>query len=122
MEDKTLRLVNPVLDASDDVGREAFHPPELLQASAARRIDQEKAVVWQIGMTILSVMTLKDCLDLYRTDELDQGIIEQQLVKISTNYSEPLISLVGSTLCFDPQIRIDFKRLTRLARDYNDLP
>jgi hypothetical protein len=75
-----------------------------------------------MGMTMLSVMTLKNCLDLYKTGELELDTIEMLLDKCSKHYSPLLIGLIRSMLFFDPVARISLKELNTLARDYNDEP
>lgn len=60
---------------------------------------------------MLSVMALKNCLDLYKIDELEQDSIERLLGKCSKQYSEALLSLIRSTLWFDPESRISFREL-----------
>lgn len=57
-------------------------------------------------MTMLSVMALKNCLDLYKTDELEQDTIESLLGRCSRQYSEALVSLIRSCLWFDPENRM----------------
>lgn len=78
----------------------------MLNFPESKRHNYEKAVVWQIGMTMLSVMALKNCLDLYKTDELEQDTIESLLGRCSRQYSEALVSLIRSCLWFDPENRM----------------
>jgi hypothetical protein len=60
MQDKTLKLINPFLDYSEDLNRDTLQRPHRLMGQI--NTSYEKKIVFEVGMTMLSVITLENCL------------------------------------------------------------